>query len=150
MPERYITPELKEYEEQILGAEEKIQALETRLYNELTFALSEFIKPIQLNAQLVAQLDVLLNFANLAIRNYYVKPLIDESSVIDIKGGRHPVIENNLPPGQKNILPMMYSLIVIRSRSSLLPVRICRVNRPYHEANRTDRTDGANGLFCAC
>ncbi|MDO8993011.1 MAG: DNA mismatch repair protein MutS, partial [Daejeonella sp.] len=101
--ERYITPELKEYEEQILGAEEKIQVLETRLYNELTFALSEFIKPIQLNAQLVAQLDVLINFASLAIRNYYVKPVIDESSVIDIKGGRHPVIEKNLPSGEEYI-----------------------------------------------
>ncbi|MCF8454030.1 MAG: DNA mismatch repair protein MutS [Pedobacter sp.] len=101
--ERYITPELKEYEEQILGAEEKIQVLETRLYNELTFALSEFIKPIQLNAQLVAQLDVLMNFASLAIKNYYVKPVIDESSVIDIKGGRHPVIEKNLPPGEEYI-----------------------------------------------
>ncbi len=101
--ERYITPELKEYEEQILGAEEKIQVLETRLYNELTFALSEFIKPIQLNAQLVAQLDVLINFASLAIKNYYVRPVIDESSVIDIKGGRHPVIEKNLPPGEEYI-----------------------------------------------
>jgi DNA mismatch repair protein MutS len=101
--ERYITPELKEYEEQILGAEEKIQVLETRLYNELTFALSEFIKPIQLNAQLVAQLDVLLNFAGLAIKNYYIKPVIDESNVIDIKGGRHPVIEKNLPPGEEYI-----------------------------------------------
>lgn len=101
--ERYITPELKEYEEQILGAEEKIQVLESRLYNELTFALSEFIKPIQLNAQMVARLDVLLNFANLAIKNYYVKPMIDDSSMIDIKGGRHPVIEKNLPPGEEYI-----------------------------------------------
>jgi len=101
--ERYITPELKEYEEQILGAEEKIQVLETRLYNELTFALSEFIKPIQLNAQLVAQLDVLMNFASLAIKNYYVKPVVDESNIIDIKGGRHPVIEKNLPPGEEYI-----------------------------------------------
>lgn len=101
--ERYITPELKEYEEQILGAEEKIQLLESRLYNELTFALSEFIKPIQLNAQMVAQLDVLLNFANLTIKNYYVKPLIDESNIIDIKGGRHPVIEKNLPLGEEYI-----------------------------------------------
>ena len=101
--ERYITPELKEYEEQILGAEEKIQVLETRLYNELTHALSEFIKPIQLNAQLVAQLDVLLNFSNLAIKNYYVKPLIDDSTIIDIKGGRHPVIEKHLPAGEEYI-----------------------------------------------
>lgn len=101
--ERYITPELKEYEEQILGAEEKIQVLESRLYNELTFSLSEFIKPIQLNAQMVARLDVLLNFANLAIKNYYIKPMIDDSNMIDIKGGRHPVIEKNLPPGEEYI-----------------------------------------------
>jgi DNA mismatch repair protein MutS len=101
--ERYITPELKEYEEQILGAEEKILAIETRLYNELVFALSEFIKPIQLNAQLVAQLDVLLNFSTLAIKNYYVKPQINEGCVIDIKGGRHPVIEKTLPQGEEYI-----------------------------------------------
>ncbi len=101
--ERYITPELKEYEEQILGAEEKIFALETRLYQELVFALAEYIKPIQLNAQLVAQLDVLLNFATIARKNYYVKPQLDDSAVIDIKGGRHPVIEKNLPAGQEYI-----------------------------------------------
>ena len=101
--ERYITPELKEYEEQILGAEEKILALETRLYNELVFALSEYIKPIQLNAQLIAQLDVLLCFATVAIKNYYVRPDVDTDSVIDIKGGRHPVIERNLPVGEDYI-----------------------------------------------
>ena len=101
--ERYITPELKEYEEQILGAEEKILALETRLYNELLYELTEYIKPIQLNAQLVAQLDVLLNFATIAIKSYYVKPQINEGSVIDIKGGRHPVIEKNLPLGEEYI-----------------------------------------------
>jgi DNA mismatch repair protein MutS len=101
--ERYITPELKEYEEQILGAEEKILALETRLYNELLYDLMEYIKPIQFNAHLVAQLDVLLNFATIAIKNYYVKPIINEGSVIDIKGGRHPVIEKNLPLGEEYI-----------------------------------------------
>lgn len=101
--ERYITPELKEYEELILGAEDKILALETRLYNELIYALAEYIKPIQLNAQLVAQVDVLLNFATIAVKNYYVKPEIDEGSIIDIKGGRHPVIEKNLPPGEEYI-----------------------------------------------
>ncbi|MBC8054662.1 MAG: DNA mismatch repair protein MutS [Sphingobacteriaceae bacterium] len=101
--ERYITPELKEYEEQILGAEEKIHVIENRLYNELVLALSEYIKPIQLNAQLVAQLDVLLCFATLAIKNYYVKPEIDTSNVLDIKGGRHPVIEKKLPVGESYI-----------------------------------------------
>jgi DNA mismatch repair protein MutS len=101
--ERYITPELKEYEEQILGAEEKILALETRLYNELLYALMSYIKPVQLNAQLVAQLDVLLNFATIAIKNYYVKPQINDSRILDIKGGRHPVIEKNLPLGEEYI-----------------------------------------------
>ncbi|WP_257666043.1 DNA mismatch repair protein MutS [Parapedobacter tibetensis] len=101
--ERYITEELKEYEEQILGAEEKIQALETRLYNELLSAIAEYIKPIQLNAQLVARLDVLLNFAVIAEKNYYVKPEINQGNAIDIKGGRHPVIEQNLPVGEDYI-----------------------------------------------
>lgn len=101
--ERYITEELKEYEEQILGAEEKIHIIETRLYAELLHDIAEYIKPIQLNAQLVAKLDVLLNFAVIAERNYYVRPLIDESKILDIKGGRHPVIENNLPLGEDYI-----------------------------------------------
>ena len=101
--ERYITPELKEYEEQILGAEEKIFSLETQLYNELVYALAAYIKPIQLNAQLVAQLDVLLNFATLAIKNHYVKPQMNEGDIVDIKGGRHPVIEKNLPIGEEYI-----------------------------------------------
>ncbi|MEO6850139.1 MAG: DNA mismatch repair protein MutS, partial [Mucilaginibacter sp.] len=101
--ERYITPELKEYEEQILGAEEKILVIETKLYNDLQYSLAEYIKPIQLNAQLIARLDVLLNFATISIKNYYVKPEINESRVIDIKGGRHPVIEKNLPLGEEYI-----------------------------------------------
>ncbi|MFD1257583.1 DNA mismatch repair protein MutS [Mucilaginibacter terrae] len=106
--ERYITPELKEYEEQILGAEEKILALETRLYNDLLYSLAEYIKPIQLNAQLVARLDVLLNFATVSIKNYYVKPQMNDGLVIDIKGGRHPVIEKNLPPGEEYITNDVY------------------------------------------
>lgn len=101
--ERYITPELKEYEEQILGAEEKILNLEMRLYNELIAALSEYIKPVQLNAHLTARLDVLLCFASVALKNYYVKPSLTSDSVIDIKGGRHPVIEKHLPPGEDYI-----------------------------------------------
>ncbi len=106
--ERYITPELKEYEEQILGAEEKILALETQLYNDLLYALTEYIKPIQLNAQLIARLDVLLNFATVSIKNYYVKPQINDGLLIDIKGGRHPVIEKNLPPGEEYITNDVY------------------------------------------
>ncbi|WP_343563437.1 DNA mismatch repair protein MutS [Sphingobacterium sp.] len=101
--ERYITAELKEYEEQILGAEEKIQALENRLYAELLVAIAAYIKPIQLDAQLIAKLDVLLNFAIVAEKNYYVKPEINDSKILDIKGGRHPVIEKNLPIGEDYI-----------------------------------------------
>jgi len=101
--ERYITEELKEYEEQILGAEEKIQAIESRIYAELLLAISEYIKPIQLNAQLLAKLDVLLNFAVIAEKNFYIKPEVNSGRTIDIKGGRHPVIEKNLPIGQDYI-----------------------------------------------
>jgi DNA mismatch repair protein MutS len=101
--ERYITPELKEYEEQILGAEEKIQQIEFRLYNELMYQVATYIKPIQLNAYLIAQLDVLLCFAQLAITNYYVKPEMTGLKVLDIKGGRHPVIEKRLPAGEEYI-----------------------------------------------
>lgn len=101
--ERYITEELKEYEEQILGAEEKIQVIENRIYGELLLAIAEYIKPVQLNAQLIAKLDVLLNFAVIAQKNYYNKPEISESKTLDIKGGRHPVIEKNLPIGEDYI-----------------------------------------------
>lgn len=101
--ERYITPELKEYEEQILGAEEKIQAIEVRLYNELMQQVAQYIKPIQRNAYCIAQLDVLLCFAQLAITNHYVKPILNNGNELDIKGGRHPVIEKQLPTGDEYI-----------------------------------------------
>ncbi|SMC95520.1 DNA mismatch repair protein MutS [Pedobacter africanus] len=101
--ERYITPELKEYEEQILGAEEKIQQIEVKLYNDLMYQVSTYIRPIQLNAFLVAQLDVLLCFAQLAVKNHYVKPEITRGKALDIKGGRHPVIEQRLPVGEEYI-----------------------------------------------
>lgn len=101
--ERYITEELKEYEEQILGAEEKIQVLEAKLYADLLASLADYIKPIQLNAQLLARLDVLVNFAVIAEKNYYTKPEINAENIIDIKGGRHPVIEQNLPIGEDYI-----------------------------------------------
>ncbi|MGO1521029.1 MAG: DNA mismatch repair protein MutS, partial [Sphingobacterium sp.] len=101
--ERYITEELKEYEEQILGAEEKIQAIENRLYAELQLTIAEFIQPIQKNAQLLAQLDVLVNFATIAEKNYYVRPQVDQGNTLDIKGGRHPVIEKNLPADEDYI-----------------------------------------------
>jgi DNA mismatch repair protein MutS len=101
--ERYITPELKEYEEQILGAEEKIQHIEFRLYAELMYQVAAYIRPIQLNAYLIGQLDVLLCFAKLAVKNHYVKPLLEKGKVLDIKGGRHPVIEQRLPAGEEYI-----------------------------------------------
>ncbi|MXV15315.1 DNA mismatch repair protein MutS [Hufsiella ginkgonis] len=101
--ERYITPELKDYEEQILGAEEKIMLIENRLYSELVQFLGSYINPVQLNARLVARADVLLCFAELALKNYYVRPVINTGSELDIKGGRHPVIEKNLPPGEEYI-----------------------------------------------
>lgn len=101
--ERYITEELKEYEEQILGAEEKIQVIENRLYAELQLTIAEFIQPIQKNAQLLAQLDVLVNFATIAEKNYYVRPQVDQGNTLDIKGGRHPVIEKNLPADEDYI-----------------------------------------------
>jgi DNA mismatch repair protein MutS len=95
--ERYITQELKEYEEKILGAEDKILSLEQRLFNELVIALQEFIPQIQTNAAIIARLDCLLSAAKTAEENHYIRPQIDDSNVIDIKQGRHPVIETQLP-----------------------------------------------------
>jgi DNA mismatch repair protein MutS len=101
--ERYITQELKEYEEKILGAEDKILVLETKLYNELVIALAEFIPAIQINASQIARLDCLLAFANVAKENNYIRPVVEDSEVIDIRQGRHPVIEKQLPVGEKYI-----------------------------------------------
>ena len=101
--ERYITQELKEYEEKILGAEDKILILETQLYMELVQALSEFIPAIQVNANQIARLDCLLSFANVARENNYIRPDIEDSDVLDIRQGRHPVIEKQLPIGEKYI-----------------------------------------------
>jgi DNA mismatch repair protein MutS len=98
--ERYITQELKEYEEKILGAEDKILSLEARLFGELVMATQEFIPQIQINAALLAQLDCLLSFAKAAEENHYVRPVIDGSEVLDIRQGRHPVIEQELPIGE--------------------------------------------------
>jgi DNA mismatch repair protein MutS len=106
--ERYITPELKEYEEKILGAEEKILALEVKLFNDLVITLMDFIPVIQLNASLVARLDCLLSFANIAHKNNYVRPHIFENDVLDIKDGRHPVIEKQLPIGEEYIANDVY------------------------------------------
>ena len=101
--ERYITQELKEYEEKILGADEKILALEASLFNELVMAMQEFIPQIQINATLVARLDCLLSFAKISEENRYVRPVIDDSEVLDIRQGRHPVIETQLPVGDRYV-----------------------------------------------
>ena len=101
--ERYITQELKKYEEKILGADEKIIMLETKLFNELILAMQEFIPQIQIDANLVAHLDCLLSFAKTSEEHRYVRPTIDESEVLDIKQGRHAVIETQLPIGEQYV-----------------------------------------------
>ncbi len=106
--ERYITEELKSYEEKILSAEENILKLETELFNALLFQISKFLKPIQNNAIVVAEIDCLINFAQLAIQNNYTKPKVDESLVIDIHQGRHPVIEQMLPAEEAFIANDIY------------------------------------------
>ncbi|MFI5164433.1 MAG: DNA mismatch repair protein MutS, partial [Bacteroidia bacterium] len=106
--ERYITEELKQYEEKILGAEEKILALESQLFNELVLSLADYIPPIQLNASLIARLDCLLSFTRTAQKNNYVRPHINDSKIIDIKSGRHPVIESQLPIGAEYIANDIY------------------------------------------
>jgi len=106
--ERYITEELKEYEQKILGAEEKIQVIEERVYAELVNATAEFVAPIQLDAALVGKIDCLVNFGYIALNNNYVMPTVDESYVIDIKEGRHPVIEQMMPVGEEYISNDVY------------------------------------------
>lgn len=101
--ERYITAELKEYEEKILGAEEKILALETRLYNELVLALTEYIPAIQLNSSLLGKIDVMRSFARVSIENRYTRPVMNDSDMLDIRNGRHPVIEKQLAVGQEYV-----------------------------------------------
>ncbi|MDD6129982.1 MAG: DNA mismatch repair protein MutS [Prevotellaceae bacterium] len=106
--ERYITQELKEYEEQIMGAEDRILVLETQLYNDLVTAVASYAPVIQVNASLLAQLDCLLSFAISAQENNYVQPVVDESGVIDIVQGRHPVIEKQLPAGERFVANDVY------------------------------------------
>ncbi len=106
--ERYITEELKEYEEKILGAEDKILILENRIYNELVVALSDFIPTIQVNANVIAKIDCLLSFANVAIENNYVCPEVVDNDVLDIRQGRHPVIEKQLPLGETYVANDVY------------------------------------------
>jgi DNA mismatch repair protein MutS len=101
--ERYITEELKEYESKILGAEEKIYAIEARLFQDLVYQMADYTQPIQYNAHLISQLDCLLSFAEIAAQNDYVKPTMNESFAIDIKNGRHPVIEKQLKIGEEYV-----------------------------------------------
>ena len=101
--ERYITQELKEYEDKILGADEKILALEARLFSELILAMQDFIPQIQINANLLARIDCLLSFTKTSEDNGYIRPVIDDSEVIDIRQGRHPVIETQLPLGERYV-----------------------------------------------
>lgn len=101
--ERYITPELKEYESKILGAEEKIYVIESRIFQELVVSMAKYIQQIQFNAVLIAQLDCLVSFAQIAHENNYIRPLVNDSLVIDIKDGRHPVIEKQLKVGEEYI-----------------------------------------------
>ncbi len=106
--ERYITPELKEYEEKILTAEEKIITIETRLFNDLVLSLTDYISQIQINANVIAKLDCLLSFASVSRNNGYIRPQISDDYTLDIRGGRHPVIEKQLPPGDKYITNDVY------------------------------------------
>ena len=106
--ERYITEELKEYEEKILGAEEKILSLEMQLFSELVAELTKYIRPIQQDAHIIARLDCLISFARTAQSNRYIRPVVDDSDVIDIKGGRHPVIEQQLPTGEPYVANDVY------------------------------------------
>ena len=106
--ERYITEELKEYEQKILGAEEKILALEQKLFEELVKYAAGFIQPVQLDAAIIASLDCLASFAKVSVENNYNKPVISDDYLIDIKAGRHPVIEQNLPPGESYIANDVY------------------------------------------
>ena len=106
--ERYITEELKEYESKILGADEKILVLETQLFNDLVLELADYITPIQLNAVLIAQLDCLLSFATIAKEHNYTRPEVNDTKIIDIKSGRHPVIEQQLPIGEEYVANDIY------------------------------------------
>jgi len=106
--ERYITEELKEYEQKILGAEEKILALEQKLYDALVHFAVEFVSPIQIDASLIASLDCLNSFAEVSVENNYVRPELNDGYAIDIKGGRHPVIEKNMAPGEHYVANDVY------------------------------------------
>ncbi|MDE6451568.1 MAG: DNA mismatch repair protein MutS, partial [Odoribacter sp.] len=106
--ERYITPELKEYEDKILGAEDRILSIETDIYNALLQEAARYIRPLQADAKILAAIDVMISFAEVSVENHYCRPEINDSDVIDIREGRHPVIEKQLPPGEEYISNNVY------------------------------------------
>ncbi len=144
--ERYITQELKEYEEKIMGAQDKILVLETKLYNDLVLALAEFTPAIQINANLLARLDCLLSFAQVAQDNRYIRPVIQDDDVLDIKQGRHPVIEKELPVGEQYIANDVY-LDTEKQQTLSLPVRTWPVSRSPVAPDGLDYAYGSDRLL---
>ena len=142
--ERYITQELKEYEEKILGAEDKILVLETQLYTNLVQALTEFIPQIQVNANQIARLDCLLSFANVARENNYIRPVIEDNDVLDIRQGRHPVIEKQLPIGEK------YIANNVMLDSSTQQIIIITGPNMAGTSDGIDYAVGSNRFVCPC
>ena len=147
--ERYITEELKEYETKILGAEEKIQELEQQLFAELVQYIIGFVNPIQQNAQNVAKVDVLWSFAKLAISNNYVRPIVDESTDIEIKNGRHPVIEKQLAIGEEYIAN---DIVLNRSQQQIMMITGPNMSGKSAILRQTALIVllGSNGFLCAC
>jgi DNA mismatch repair protein MutS len=146
--ERYITEELKEYESKIFGAEEKITDLEAKLFNELILAILEFIPPIQINSSLIARLDCLQSFAAVSGENNYIRPVLDDSRILEIADGRHPVIEKQLPPGESYVPNDLY-LDTDDQQIIILTGPICRANQPA-EANRTYSFNGTDRMLRPC
>ena len=144
--ERYITQELKEYEEKILGAEDKILVLETQLYAELVQSLSEFIPAIQINANQIARLDCLLSFATAARENNYIRPVIADDDVLEIHQGRHPVIEKQLPIGEKYIA----NDVMLDSQTQQIIIITGPNMAGFAEADGADYAAGSNRQFRAC
>ena len=147
--ERYITEELKEYEDKILGAEEKILSLETKLFNDLVLAIIEYIPLIQLNAMLVAKLDCLQSFATVSSENNYVRPILNDSRTLDISDGRHPVIEKQLSAGESYVPNDLFldtedqQIIILTGPNMSGKSALLRQTAP-------DCSFGSGGMFCPC
>ena len=137
--ERYITQELKEYEDKIMGAEERIFSLEAMLFDQLITALAAYVTPIQRDASLLAQLDCLLSFAISAEENRYIRPVVDETDIIDIRQGRHPVIEKQLPVGERYVANDVF-LDTRHSKSSSSPARTWPVRVPCSARRHSSRS----------